>query len=64
MRIDSRGINAGDHAVDDGPGLDGGHPVIDDKVIEDDAEAHAKVTKDYAIKMEELAPIWRMTGIL
>jgi SAM-dependent methyltransferase len=42
----------------------GGHPVIDDKVIEDDAEAHAKVTKDYETKIEELTPIWRMTGIL
>jgi SAM-dependent methyltransferase len=42
----------------------GGHPVIDDKVVEDDTEAQAVVTRDYVIKIEQLAPIWRMTGIL
>jgi SAM-dependent methyltransferase len=42
----------------------GGHPVIDDKVIEDDAEALAAVTKDYEMKFDQLVPIWRMTGIL
>jgi len=42
----------------------GGHPVIDNKIIEDDAEAQSVVTRDYAAKLEQLAPIWRMTGIL
>jgi SAM-dependent methyltransferase len=42
----------------------GGRPVIGDKVIEDDAQAQSEVTRDYEIKIEHLAPIWRMTGIL
>lgn len=42
----------------------GGHPVIDDKLIEDEAEAQSVVTRDYEVKIERLAPIWQMTGML
>jgi SAM-dependent methyltransferase len=42
----------------------GGHPVIDDKVIEDEAEAQTVVTRDYAFKIERLVPIWRTLGML
>jgi predicted O-methyltransferase YrrM len=42
----------------------GGHPMLDDKVIEDEAEAQVKVTRDYAFKIEQLVPIWRTLGML
>jgi hypothetical protein len=42
----------------------GGHPVVDDKVIEDEAQAQAEVTRDYAMKIERIVPIWRKLGML
>jgi hypothetical protein len=42
----------------------GGHPVIDDKVFEDAAEAQAAATRDYESKIERVVPIWRMLGML
>jgi SAM-dependent methyltransferase len=42
----------------------GGHPVIDDKPIEDADEAQAAVTRDYEVKIERVVPIWRTLGML
>jgi SAM-dependent methyltransferase len=42
----------------------GGHPVLDDKVIEDAAEAQVAVTRDFEIKIERLVPLWRTLGML
>jgi SAM-dependent methyltransferase len=42
----------------------GGHPVIDDKVIEDAAEAQVTVTREYVVKIERLVPLWRILGML
>jgi len=42
----------------------GGHPVIDEKVIEDPAEAQTAVTRDYEFKIEKLVPVWRMLGVV
>jgi cyclopropane fatty-acyl-phospholipid synthase-like methyltransferase len=42
----------------------GGHPVIDDKEIQDTAEAQAAARGDYAMKIERLVPIWRMMGLI
>jgi SAM-dependent methyltransferase len=42
----------------------GGHPVLEEKVIEDPKEAQAAVTRDYENKIEQLAPVWRTLGML
>jgi SAM-dependent methyltransferase len=42
----------------------GGHPIVDNKPIEDPAEAQAAVTRDYEIKIEQVVPIWRAFGML
>jgi SAM-dependent methyltransferase len=42
----------------------GGHPVIDEKAIEDPVEAQIAVTRDYQGKIEYLVPIWRMLGVV
>ena len=42
----------------------GAHPVIDEKPIEDPVEAQIAVTRDYAVKIEKLVPIWRMLGMV
>ena len=42
----------------------GGHPVIDEKAIEDPVEAQIAVTRDYEGKIEKLVPIWRMLGVV
>jgi SAM-dependent methyltransferase len=42
----------------------GGHPVLEDKVIEDEAEAQRAVTRDYENKLERLVPVWRTLGML
>ncbi|MGA0603160.1 class I SAM-dependent methyltransferase [Caulobacter sp. KR2-114] len=38
----------------------GGHPVIDGRSIEDEAEAMALVSADYAERIAHVAPIWKM----
>lgn len=42
----------------------GGHPILDDKVIEDPLEAQTALSRDYAAKIDRLVPIWRMLGVL
>jgi predicted O-methyltransferase YrrM len=42
----------------------GAHPVLGDKVIEDEAEAQSAVTRDYEIKIARLVPIWRTLGMI
>ena len=42
----------------------GGHPVVDEKVIEDPSEAQVAVTRDYETKIERVVPIWRTLGML
>jgi predicted O-methyltransferase YrrM len=42
----------------------GGHPVLEDKAIEDEAQAQSAVTRDYEIKIERLVPLWRTLGML
>lgn len=42
----------------------GGHPVIDEKTIEDPVEAQIAVTRDYEGKIEKLVPVWRMLGVV
>ena len=42
----------------------GGHPVLEGKAIEDQAQAQGAVTRDYEIKIERLVPIWRTLGML
>ena len=42
----------------------GAHPVIDEKVIEDPAEAQTAMTRDYEFKIEKVVPVWRMLGVV
>lgn len=42
----------------------GGHPIVDEKVIEDPAQAQIAVTRDYELKIETIVPIWRMLGMV
>jgi hypothetical protein len=42
----------------------GAHPVLEDKVIEDEGQAQTAVSRDYEIKIERLVPIWRTLGML
>jgi hypothetical protein len=42
----------------------GGHPIVDGKQLESDAEAQVAVTKDYATKIDRIVPIWRMIGLV
>jgi predicted O-methyltransferase YrrM len=42
----------------------GGHPVLEGKPIEDEAQARSAVTRDYEIKIERWVPIWRTLGML
>jgi 2-polyprenyl-3-methyl-5-hydroxy-6-metoxy-1,4-benzoquinol methylase len=42
----------------------GGHPIVDGKPVEEEAEAHMTVTRDFATKIERLVPIWRMIGMV
>ena len=39
---------------------DGGHPIVDGKAIEDPEEAAKVVSADYALRLERVAPLWRM----
>jgi hypothetical protein len=42
----------------------GGHPIVEGKPIEDDAEAMATLSADYEKRLERIAPLWRMMGLL
>jgi len=42
----------------------GGHPIINGEPVEDDDKAKAAVTRDYALKIERLVPVWRMLGVV
>jgi hypothetical protein len=42
----------------------GGHPVIEGRVIADQAEAHGIVTQTYEEMIERAAPIWRTIGMI
>jgi len=42
----------------------GGHPVVDDKAIEDPVQAQMAVTRDYEQKIEHIVPIWRTLGMV
>ncbi len=42
----------------------GGHPIIDDKTVEDEAEAHAAAARDYAVKIQRLIPLWHLIGMI
>jgi SAM-dependent methyltransferase len=42
----------------------GGHPIIDGKVIADDAEAQATVAATYVEMIDRAAPIWSMLGMV
>ncbi len=42
----------------------GVHPVLDDQVIEDAAEAQLALTRDYEMRMQRVVPVWRSLGML
>ncbi|HEX7758199.1 MAG TPA: class I SAM-dependent methyltransferase [Caulobacteraceae bacterium] len=42
----------------------GGHPVVDGKPIEDEAEAMRLVSSDYAERIAHVAPLWRMMNMI
>jgi SAM-dependent methyltransferase len=41
----------------------GGHPTLDGKLLDSD-DAEKLVTRDYAMKLDRLVPIWRMIGLV
>ncbi len=42
----------------------GGHPIIEGRPVEDEAEAIAALSADYEARLQRIAPLWRMMGVL
>jgi hypothetical protein len=41
----------------------GGYPIVDGRTLQNEAEAHDALTRDYVMKIDRFAPLWSKAGV-